>query len=365
MRYGLWEHRFAISPAPSAASGRGAAFAFTNISKNQKAPMNRTWQHATAASIFAAITVFTGAHAQDYPNRSIALIMPFPAGGPGDAMARNLAAALAGALKQQVVVENPSGATGTIGSNRVAKSKPDGYTLLIMNIGMATQPALFRSLPYNVLTDFDPIGRVSDMPMTIVARNGLPQNSLKELIAYAKANGKKLTFAHAGVGSAAHLCSLLFMNVTQTAYTEVPYKGTAPAMTDLLGGHVDLLCDQTSTTARQIKSGGIKTYGVTSKSRVAALPFVPTLHEQGVAGFEAVSWFGLWAPRGLPKPVSDRLVAALQAAVVDPTFKSWLTELGGAPVPPSFANPEALRSFVKSEIDKWTPIIKKAGISAD
>jgi tripartite-type tricarboxylate transporter receptor subunit TctC len=327
--------------------------------------MTRNWQRA-ARALFITLTWAAGAaQAQDFPARPITLVMPFPAGGPGDAMARNLATALGAALKQQVVVDNPSGASGTIGSNRVAKSKPDGYTLLIMNIGMATAPALFRSLPYNVLNDFEHVGRVAQVPMTIVARTGLPQPTLKELIAYAKANSRKLTFGNAGVGSAAHLCSLLFMNVTQTEYTEVPYKGTAPALIDLLGGHIDLLCDQTSTTSAQIKSGGIKTYGVTSKTRVATLPYVPTLHEQGLAGFEAVSWFGLWAPKGLPKPVLDKLVAALQAAVADPAFKARLAELGGAAVPPALANPESLRSFLKSEIDKWTPIIKKAGITAD
>ena len=309
--------------------------------------------------------LFSAAIAQDFPARPITLVMPFPAGGPGDAMARNLATALGAALKQQVVVDNPAGASGTIGTNRVAKSKPDGYTLLIMNIGMATAPSLFRSLPYNVLNDFEHIGRVSEVPMTIVARTGLPQASLKDLVAYAKANPRKLTFGNAGIGSAAHLCSLLFFNVTQTEYTEVPYKGTAPALIDLLGGHIDLLCDQTSTTSGQIKTGGIKTYGVTSKGRVATLPFVPTLSEQGLSGFEATSWFGLWAPKGLPKPVLDKLAAALQAAVADPTFKSRLADLGGAPVAPALANPEALRSFLKAEIDKWAPIIKKAGITAD
>lgn len=310
-------------------------------------------------------TMIPGAQAQDYPAKPITLVMPYPAGGPGDAMARNLGTALGTALKQQVVVDNPSGASGTIGSARVAKSRPDGYTLLIMNIGIATQPALFRSLPYNVLTDFEHIGRVSEVPMSIVARTGLAPATLKDLIAYAKANPRKLTFGNAGVGSAAHLCSLLFMNVTQTEYTEVPYKGTAPALIDLLGGHIDLLCDQTSTTAGQIKSGGIKTYGVTSKARVATLPYVPTLAEQGLTGFEATSWFGLWAPKGLPKPALDKLVAGLQVAVVDPTFKSRLADLGGAPVAPTLANPEALRTFLKAEIDKWTPIIKKAGITVD
>lgn len=327
--------------------------------------MRSNRQHVQAILMVVLAAFMSGAQAQDYPAKPITLVMPFPAGGPGDAMARNLGMVLSAALKQQVIVDNPSGASGTIGSGKVAKAKPDGYTLLIMNIGMATQPALYRSLPYSILTDFEHIGRVADMPMTIVARTGLAPATLKDLISHAKANPRKLTFGNAGVGSAAHLCAMLFMNVTQTEYTEVPYKGAAPAMVDLLGGHIDLLCDQTSTTSGQIKSGGVKTYGVTAKTRVASLPYVPTLHEQGVAGFEAVSWFGLWAPKGVPKPVLDKLVAALQTAVADPAFKTRLADLGGAPVPVALANPEALRSYVKSEIDKWAPIIKKAGISAD
>ena len=327
--------------------------------------MSRYRNHAIAAWVVAMTVLISGAQAQDYPSKPVTLVMPFPAGGPGDAMARNLGTVLGAALKQQVIVDNPSGASGTIGTNKVAKSKPDGYTLLIMNIGMATAPALFRNLPYNVLTDFEHIGRVSDMPMTIVARTGLTPATLKDLITHAKGNPRKLTFGNAGVGSAAHLCSMLFMNVTQTEYTEVPYKGAAPAMIDLLGGHIDLLCDQTSTTSGQIKSGGVKTYGVTAKTRVGSLPYVPTLHEQGLAGFEAVSWFGLWAPKGVAKPVMDKLVAALQVAVADPTFKSRLADLGGAPVPVALANPESLRTFLKSEVDKWAPIIKNAGITAD
>lgn len=327
--------------------------------------MCRYRHHAIAGWVVALTLLISCAQAQDFPSRPITLVMPFPAGGPGDAMARTLGSALSTALKQQVIVDNPAGASGTIGSNRVAKSKPDGYTLLIMNIGMATAPALYRSLPYHVLTDFEQIGRVADMPMTIVARNGLPPNTFKEFIAYAKANGKKLTFGNAGLGSAAHLCALLFMNTTQTEFNEVPYKGAAQAMIELVGGHIDLMCDQTSTTTSQLKAGNIKTYGLTSKTRVASLPGVPTLDEQGLKGFEAISWFGLWAPKGVPKPVLDKLVAALQASVVDPAFKARIAQLGGTPAPVAQANPEALRSFVKSEIDKWTPIIKKAGISAD
>lgn len=332
--------------------------------------MHRRQQPLLAAVLIAALTATLSttmgiAQAQDFPAKPIVLVMPFPAGGPGDAMARNLGTVLGAALKQQVIVENPSGAGGTIGSNRVAKAKPDGYTLLIMNIGMATAPALYRTLPYNIVTDFEPIGRVADVPMTVVARNGLPPGSFKEFVPYAKANAQKLTFANAGLGSAAHLCGLLFMNAIQTEFTTVPYKGAAPAMIDLVGGHVDLLCDQTSTTSAQIKAGTIKTYGVTTAKRVASLPAVPTLDEQGLKGFEISVWYGLWAPKSVPKPVIDKLAAALQTAVADPTFKTRLADLGAEPVAPALANPESLLTLVKSEVDKWGAIIKKAGVYAD
>jgi tripartite-type tricarboxylate transporter receptor subunit TctC len=327
--------------------------------------MSGSRQHTIAVLLLALAAATCGARAQDYPTKPIALVMPFPAGGPGDALARNLAPVMGAALKQQVIVENPAGAGGTIGVNKVAKSKPDGYTLLIMNVGMATAPALYRALPYNIVNDFEHIGRVADVPMTIVARNGLPPNSFKEFLAYVRAGGQKLTFANAGLGSAAHLCGLLFMNMIQTEFTTVPYKGAGPALIDLVGGHVDLLCDQTSTTTQQIKAGAIKTYGVTSRTRVASLPGVPTLDEQGLTGFDVVVWFALWGPKGLPKPVLDKLVAALQTAVADPAFKARLAELGAEPVPVAQANPESLLTLVKSEVDKWGPIIRKAGMYAD
>ena len=291
--------------------------------------------------------------------------MPFAAGGPGDTMARSLGPAMGTALKQQIVVENPAGAGGTIGINKVAKSRPDGYTLLIMNIGMSTAPTLYRNLPYDVINDFEHIGRVADVPMVVIARKGLPPNDFKEFLAYAKAGNQKITFGNAGLGSAAHLCGLLFMNTIQTEFTTVTYKGTAPAMNDLVGGHIDLMCDQTTITTPQIKAGTIKVYGVTSRTRVALLPDVPTFDEQGLAGFEVVVWYGLWAPKGLPKPVLDKLVAALQSAVRDPAFRTRLAGLGAEPAPMDNVNPEALRTFFKTEIDKWGPIIRKAGVYAD
>ena len=293
------------------------------------------------------------------------IVVPFVAGGPTDTVARNLGVTLTNLLKQQIIVDNAGGAGGTIGVNKVAKAKNDGYTLLLMHIGMSTAPALYRKLPYDTLNDFEYIGQVADVPMTLLGKKALPPNNLKELLPYLKANKDKLSYANAGLGAASHLCGLLFMSQNEIDLTTVPYKGTATAMTDLIGGQIDLMCDQTTNTSQQIKSGTVKVYGVTSAQRVASLKDIPTLAEQGMKGFEVVVWHGLYAPKGTPKPVLDKLVAALQAAVQDPALKSRLAELGAVPVPVSKANPESLRTMLKSEIDKWAPVIKKAGQYAD
>ena len=315
--------------------------------------------------LVAIAHVITLAQAQDYPNKQIVLVVPFAAGGPTDTLARNLGVTLTNLLKQQVIIDNAGGAGGTIGINKVAKAKNDGYTLLLMHIGMSTSPALYRKLPYDTLNDFEFIGQVADVPMTMLGKKALPPNNLKELLPYLKANKAKLTYANAGLGAASHLCGLLFMSQNEIDLTTVPYKGTAPAMTDLIGGQVDLMCDQTTNTTQQIKAGTIKVYGVTSAQRVPSLKDVPTLAEQGMKGFEVVVWHGLYAPKGAPKPIIDKLVAALQAAVQDATFTARLAELGAVPVPVAKANPEALRTHLQAEIKKWDPVIKKAGQYAD
>jgi tripartite-type tricarboxylate transporter receptor subunit TctC len=291
--------------------------------------------------------------------------VPFTAGGPTDTLARNLGVSLASALKQQVIVENSPGAGGTIGYTKVARARPDGYTILIAHIGMATAPALYRKLSVNPLTDFEYIGQVADGPMTLVGKPGLPPDNLKDLLPYIKANKAKLNLGNAGVGAASHLCGLLFMSTIQTDLTTIPYAGTAPAMTALIGGQIDLMCDQTTNTNAQIKAGKVKVYGVTSRKRVPSLPNVPTLEEQGLKGFEVAVWHGLYAPKGTPKPVLDKLVSALQAAVKDPTLKSRLADLGVEPVSVDKATPEGLQKHLKAEIDRWGPIIKAAGVYAD
>jgi len=312
-----------------------------------------------------ALAAAAGVCAQDYPNKQLVVVVPFAAGGPTDTLARNLGVTLTNSLKQQVIIDNAGGAGGTIGINKVAKARNDGYTLLLMHIGMSTSPALYRKLPYDTMNDFEFIGQVADVPMTMLGKKALPPNNLKELLPYLRANKDKLTYANAGLGAASHLCGLLFMSQNEIDLTTVPYKGTAPAMTDLIGGQIDLMCDQTTNTTQQINAGTVKVYGVTSAQRVPSLKEVPTLAEQGMKGFEVVVWHGLYAPKGTPKPIVDKLVAALQAAVQDATFTSRLADLGAVPVPVAKANPEALRTHLQAEIKKWDPIIKKAGQYAD
>ncbi len=315
----------------------------------------------------ACLSVFclSQASAQEYPTKVITMVVPFAAGGPTDTVARLIGSPMSKTLKQQIIVENVLGAGGTIAANRVAKSAPDGYTLLIHHIGHSTAPALYRKLPYNALNDFEPIGLINEVPMTLVAKKDFPARDLKELIAYVKANKEKINLANAGLGAASHLCGMLFMSAIQTELTTVPYNGTGPAMNDLLGGQVDMMCDQTTNTTSQIKAEKIKVYGVTTKKRVASLPNVPTMDEAGLKGFEVSVWHGLYAPKGTPKPVIDKLAKALQAALKDDNVKQRFAELGTEPVAENRAAPAALHAHLKAEIDRWSPIIKKAGVYAD
>ncbi len=311
------------------------------------------------------VLILSQARAQEYPNKVITMIVPFAAGGPTDTVARLLGVPMTKTLKQQIIVENAGGAGGTIAANRVAKAPPDGYTILIHHIGMATAPALYRKLPYNPMTDFEPIGLINEVPMTLVAKKDFPAKDLMELIAYVKANKDKVNYANAGLGAASHLCGMLFMTAIQTEVTTIPYSGTGPAMNDLLGGQVDFMCDQTTNTTSQIKAGKIKVYGVTTEKRVPSLPDVPTMDEAGLKGFEVAVWHALYAPKGTPKPVIDKLTEALQEALTDATVKQRFADLGTEPVAADRATPEALRKHLKAEIDNWGPIIKKAGVYAD
>jgi len=318
----------------------------------------------SVAAIALGFAAF-GASAQNYPTKTITMIVPFAAGGPTDTVARLVAQSMGASLKQQIIVENVGGAGGTIGAARVAKAAPDGYTIFLHHIGHSTAPALYRKLSYNAIDSFEPIGLVTDVPMTLIARANFPAKDFKELLAYVKANKEKVTYANAGLGSASHLCGMLFQTAIGVDLTTVPYKGTGPAMNDMLGGQVDIMCDQTTNTTSQIKGGKVKVYGVTTKTRLASMPNVPTMNEAGLPGFEVAVWHGMYAPKGTPKPVIDQLSNALRVALKDPTVKQRFADLGTEPVADARARPEALRAHVKSEIDRWGPIITKAGQYAD
>ena len=318
-------------------------------------------------SFVALLAAATGAAAvaQEFPSKQVVVVIPFAAGGPTDTLGRHLGQVLSKSLKQQVLIDNTVGAGGTIAANKVAKAKPDGYTILLAHIGMSTAPALYRKLPFNPLTDFEYIGQVADVPMTVIARKDLPPDNFKDLISYVQKNKTKLNYGNAGLGAASHLCGLLLLSAMQTDVQTVAYKGTAPAMTDLLGGQIDFMCDQTTNTTGHITSGAVKVYGVTSAKRVPSLPQVPTLQEQGLKGFEVVVWHGLYAPKGTPKAALDKLNAALKVAIGDPGFKEGLAKLGSVPVTAEKATPEGLQKHLKAEIDRWGPVIKKAGVYAD
>ena len=312
-----------------------------------------------------AVFVASQAYAQDYPSKVITIIVPFAAGGPSDTIARLTAQSMGAILKTQLIVENVGGAGGTLGAARLTQAKPDGYTLLVHHIGHATAPALYRKLPYDAIRDFDPVGRINDGAMALVARKDFPAKNLKELLAYVKANKDKVNMANAGIGSASHLCGMLFMSAINTDFTTIPYKGTGPAMNDLLGGQVDFMCDQTTNNASQIKAGRINAYGITTDKRIAALPDIPTMSEAGMPNFTVSVWHAMYAPKGTPQPIIDKLSKALQGALKDPNLKQRFADLGSEPVAQNLATPDALRAHLKAEIDKWGPIIKKAGVFAD
>jgi tripartite-type tricarboxylate transporter receptor subunit TctC len=316
-----------------------------------------------------ALAAFTlAATAQAYPDKPITVIVPFAAGGPTDKVARDFAEAIRKHLNNAtIVVENVGGAGGTLGANKVAKAAPDGYTLLLHHIGMATSPALYRNLPFKTLEDFEYLGMINDVPMTLIGRSTLPASTYPELVKWLEANKGKINLANAGLGAASHLCGLLFQQGIKIDMTTVPYKGTAPAMTDLLGGQVDIMCDQTTNTTGQIESGKVKAYAVTTSKRLTtpALAKLPTLDESGLKGFNLTIWHGLYAPKGTPKAVQDQLNAALRNALKDPEFIKRQEGLGAVVVTDGRLAPAEHKKFVAAEIDKLGVAIKAAGQYAD
>jgi len=313
----------------------------------------------------AALAFAAPMHAQTFPSKPITLVVPFAAGGPTDVVARTLGASMTRILGQSVVVENKLGAGGTIAAAYVAKANPDGYTIFLHHNGMASSASLYRKLSFNALNDFEYIGQVADVPMTLLARKDFPAANLKEMITYVQANKEKINLANAGLGAVSHLCGMLLQQALGVTLTTVPFNGTAPAMNALLGSQVDLLCDQTTQTIPQIKAGNVKFYGVTTDRRISALPDAPTLAEQGLKGFNMVVWHGVYAPKGTPKDVLARLNGALRAALKDPDVIKRFTELGVEIVPESKQSPEGLQTWLKSEIDRLGPLIRQAGTFAD
>ncbi|HBK42980.1 MULTISPECIES: tripartite tricarboxylate transporter substrate-binding protein [unclassified Polynucleobacter] len=300
---------------------------------------------------------------EPFPTKPISLVVPFSAGGPTDTVARLIAVPMGKSLGQTVVVENVTGAGGTIAATKVARAKPDGYILFIYHIGMATAPALYDKLPYDPLESFEYIGQVVDVPMVLLGKKDLPANNFKELEAYIKANGSKVTMANAGPGAVSQLCGLLFQSRLGVKLTNIPYKGTGPALTDLLGGQVDLLCDQTTQTVGYIKADKVKTFGVTTPKRLPSLPNIPTLDEQGLKGFDVKVWHGIYAPKGTPPAVVAKINAALKAALKDPDIKKRLDESSIDIVSMDKVTSQSLKAQVDSELNKWGPLIRKSKIS--
>ena len=317
-------------------------------------------------AMLATLTV-TAALAE-YPEKPITIVVPFAAGGPTDKVARDLAEALRKPLPNAtIVIDNTGGAGGTLGAAKVARAPNDGYTLLLHHIGMATAPALYRSLSYKVLDDFEYVGMINEVPMTVIGKPSLPANNWAELMKWLEANKGKINLANAGLGAASHLCGLLFQQSLKIDMQTVPYKGTAPAMNDLLGGQVDLMCDQTTNTTGQIEAGKVKAFAVTTTKRLTtpALAKLPTLDEVGLKGFNVSIWHGLYAPKGTPKAALDKLNAALKVALKDPDFIKREEALGAVVVSDARTNPAEHKKFVEAEINKWSPVIKAAGQYAD
>lgn len=300
-----------------------------------------------------------------WPTKPVTLVVPFAAGGPTDVVARTLAASMSQSLGQTVVVENKLGAGGNVAANHVAKSPADGYTFFIHHNGMATSTALYRKLQYDAMKDFEYVAQAVEVPMTLLARKDFPANNFNELVAYVKANKEKINLATAGLGAVSQLCGMMFQRALGVQLTEVPFQGTGPAMNALLGGQVDVMCDQTTQTVPQIKAGNVKLYGVTTKSRVKVLPQALTLHEQGLKDFEVVVWHGVYAPKGTPRAIVDRMNLAVRAALKDPAVVKRMDDLGAEIVPDRTNTPEALQAHLKSEIDKWGPVIRAGGKFAD
>ncbi len=318
--------------------------------------------------LVSALALLATSAFAEYPEKTVTIVIPFAAGGPTDKVGRDFAEAVRKPLGgQAVVIDNVTGAGGTLGTSKVARATPDGYTLLITHIGMATSPALYRNLQFKPLEDFEYLGLINEVPMTLISRPTLPANNYAELASWIQANKGKVNIANAGLGSASHLCGMLLQSTLKADMTPVPYKGTAPAMNDLLGGQVDIMCDQTTNTTGQIEGKKVKAFAVTTPKRltIPALAALPTLDEAGLKGFNVTIWHALYAPKGTPKAVLDKINAALKVALKDGTFIKNEESLGAVIAADARVNPAEHKKFVEAEIAKWSPIIKANGQYAD
>jgi len=338
--------------------------------------MRTTSRHRAAARALAAIGVLSliaacgdnggggGGGAVSYPDKNITFVVPFSAGGPTDTVTRMIADPMSKNLGAQIVVQNVEGAGGTVAAGEVARAEPDGYTVLMHHIGMSTAPALYANLDYKPLEDFEMVGLVTEVPMTVVARKDFPPNTFQELVTYVKANAGTVTLANAGIGAASHLCGLLFQSAAGVKLQEVPYQGTGPALTDLVGGQVDFMCDQTTNTTGQITANKVKAYAVTTPERVKSLPDLPTTAEAGMPQLQVSVWHGLYVPSGTPQEVVQKLSEALKAALADQGVIDQMAKLGTAPVPANDATPQAHRAHLEEQLGTWAKIIADAGVKA-
>ncbi|MFF5077120.1 tripartite tricarboxylate transporter substrate-binding protein [Actinoplanes sp. NPDC000266] len=330
---------------------------------------NRSWTVAALVTVSLAAACSSdgggeGGDASGYPDQNITFVVPFSAGGPTDTVTRMIAEPMAAALGGKIVVQNVEGAGGTVAAGQVARAEPDGYTVLMHHIGMSTAPALYKNLGYKPLDDFATVGLVTEVPMTVVARKDFPPATLAELVTYVKANASKVTLANAGRGAASHLCGLLFQSAAGVKLQEVPYQGTGPALTDLVGGQVDFMCDQTTNTTGQISADKVKAYAVTTPERVKSLPNLPTTAEAGMPQLEVSVWHGLYVPAGTPPEVVRKLTGALQKALADQAVVDQMAKLGTAPVSAADATPEAHRAQLEEQLTTWSKVIADAGVQA-
>ncbi|HEY8566497.1 MAG TPA: tripartite tricarboxylate transporter substrate-binding protein [Beijerinckiaceae bacterium] len=327
--------------------------------------MQRNWSLRGVLAGLAALVVSAGAAVAQgpYPSRPVTMIVPFAAGGPSDAIARLVAQSMSATLGQQVVIENVAGAGGTTGAARLARSQPDGHTILVHHVALAAGASLYKALPYDTLNDIEPVGLINYGPMVLMARKGYAAANATELLAKLKADGVKTTLAHAGVGSNSHLCGLLIQQTLGTKLTEVAYRGTGPAMNDLVAGQVDVLCDQSTTGVPQIQGGTVQGYAVTSPERLDVVKNLPTVAEIGAPALGFVIWHGLYTPKGTPKPVVESLNAALGKALQDTAIQARFTEVGTQTFPAAERSPENHRARLAKELATWREVVAKAGVS--